>query len=239
MPYLMGGFPDAATATEIGRAYADGGADLVELGVPFSDPLADGPVIQRASERALRAGVTLEAVLQLVRRIRRTSALPIVLFSYVNPLLRFGLRRLAGEAAAAGVDGVLVTDLPPEESDEWLRVARTAPLDTIFLASPTSPDDRLRRVAEASRGFVYAISRTGVTGEQQRISDDARPLLDRLRGLTGEPIALGFGISTPAQVAEAAAAADAVVVGSALVRFVEEQPAGDVAEKVRWLKSAM
>jgi tryptophan synthase alpha chain len=237
--FVTAGDPSLDRTAEMALEMEKGGVDVLELGVPFSDPLADGPVIQRASERALRAGVTLEAVLQLVRRIRRTSALPIVLFSYVNPLLRFGLRRLAGEAVAAGVDGVLVTDLPPEESDEWLRVARTAALDTIFLASPTSPDDRLRRVAEASRGFVYAISRTGVTGEQQRISDDARPLLDRLRGLTGEPIALGFGISTPQQVAEAAAAADAVVVGSALVRFVEEQPAGDVAEKVRWLKSAM
>jgi tryptophan synthase alpha chain len=216
-----------------------GGCDVLELGVPFSDPLADGPVIQRASERALRAGVTLEAVLQLVRRVRRTSALPIVLFSYFNPLLRLGLERLAGEAAAAGVDGVLVTDLPPEEAGEWLRVARAAALDTIFLASPTSPDDRLRRVADASRGFVYAISRTGVTGEQQRLSDDARPLLERLRRLTDEPVALGFGISTPEQVAEAASVADAVVVGSALVRCLEEQPGGDLAEKVRWLKSAM
>jgi len=146
---------------------------------------------------------------------------------------------LAREAAAAGVDGVLVTDLPPEEADEWLSLARGAGLDTIFLAAPTSPDDRLRRVAGASRGFVYAVSRTGVTGEQQRLSDDARPLLDRLRRLTGEPVALGFGISTPEQVAEAAELADAAVVGSALVRFLEEEPRGDVAERVRWLRSRM
>jgi tryptophan synthase alpha chain len=237
--FVTAGDPSLDRTAEMALEMEKGGVDVLELGVPFSDPLADGPVIQRASERALRAGVTLGAVLQVVRRIRQTSALPIVLFSYVNPLLRFGLRRLAGEAAAAGVDGVLVTDLPPEESDEWLRVARAAALDTIFLASPTSPDDRLRRVADASRGFVYAISRTGVTGEQESLSADARPLLERLRKLTGEPVALGFGISTPGQVAEAAAAADAVVVGSALVRFVEEQPQGDVAEKVRWLKSAM
>jgi tryptophan synthase alpha chain len=237
--FVTAGDPSLERTAEIALEMEKGGVDVLELGVPFSDPLADGPVIQRSSERALRAGVTLEAVLQLVRRVRRTSALPIVLFSYFNPLLRLGLDRLAREAAAAGVDGVLVTDLPPEEAGEWLRVARSAALDTIFLASPTSPDDRLRRVADASRGFVYAISRTGVTGEQQRLSDDARPLLERLRRLTGEPVALGFGISTPAQAAEAAADADAVVVGSALVRFLEEQPGGDVGERVRWLKSAM
>jgi tryptophan synthase alpha chain len=237
--FVTAGDPSLDRTAEVALELEKGGVDVLELGVPFSDPLADGPVIQRASERALRGGVTLADVLALVRRVRRTSALPIVLFSYFNPLLRLGLDRLAGEAAAAGVDGVLVTDLPPEEAGEWLRVARAASLDTIFLASPTSPDDRLRRVADASRGFVYAISRTGVTGEQQRLSDDARPLLERLRRLTEEPVALGFGISTPAQAAEAAAAADAVVVGSALVRFLEEQPRGDVAERVRWLKSAM
>jgi tryptophan synthase alpha chain len=225
----------AAVALEMAKA----GVDILELGVPFSDPLADGPVIQRSSERALRAGVTLDSVLRLVRGLRRSSALPLVLFSYFNPLLRYGLARVAGAAADAGVDGVLVTDLPPEEADEWVRVARAAGLDTLFLASPTSPDERLRRVADLSRGFVYAISRTGVTGEQERISADARPLLDRLRALTDEPLALGFGISTPEQVAEAARAADAVVVGSALVRFLEEQPRADVAERVRWLKSAM
>ena len=237
--FVTAGDPSLERTAEIAAELEAGGVDVLELGVPFSDPLADGPVIQRASERALRNGVTLADVLHLVRRIRRASALPIVLFSYFNPLLRLGLDRLAGEAAAAGVDGVLVTDLPPEEAEEWLRVARAAGLDTIFLASPTSPDDRLRRVADASRGFVYAISRTGVTGEQQRLSEDARPLLDRLRRLTDEPVALGFGISTPEQVAQAAAVADGVVVGSALVRFLEECPQGDVAERVRWLKSAM
>jgi tryptophan synthase alpha chain len=174
-----------------------------------------------------------------VRRLRERSALPLVLFSYVNPLLRYGLSRLAGAAAEAGVDGVLVTDLPPEEAGEWVHVARAAALDTVFLASPTSPDARLARVAAASRGFVYAISRTGVTGEQERLSDEARPLVERLRRLTEEPVALGFGISTPEQVAEGAGTADAVVVGSALVRFLEEHPQGDLGAQVRWLKSAM
>jgi tryptophan synthase alpha chain len=160
-----------------------------------------------------------------------------VLFSYLNPLLQRGLERVAAEAAKAGVDGVLVTDLPPEEGEAWIAAARAAELDTIFLASPTSPDDRLRRVAEASRGFVYAISRTGVTGERQALSDDARPLVARLRALTRVPVALGFGISTPEQVKQAAAAADAVVVGSALVRFLEEHPQGDLGARVKWLTS--
>jgi tryptophan synthase alpha chain len=211
--------------------------DVLELGVPFSDPLADGPVIQRSSERALARGVTLARVLDVVREIRTKSQLPLVLFSYLNPLLQRGLERVAAEAAKAGVDGVLVTDLPPEEGAAWIAAARAAELDTIFLASPTSPDDRLRRVAEASRGFVYAISRTGVTGERQALSDDARPLVARLRALTRVPVALGFGISTPEQVKQAAAAADAVVVGSALVRFLEEHPQGDLGARVKWLTS--
>jgi len=213
------------------------GADVLELGVPFSDPLADGPVIQRASERALARGVTLAGVLAAVRRIRERCELPLLLFSYYNPLLQHGLPRLAGEAKAAGVDGVLVTDLPPEEADEWISTAREAELDTVFLASPTSPPERLRRVAEASRGFVYAISRTGVTGERQALSADARPLVERLRALTDVPVALGFGLSTPEQVREAGRVADGAVVGSALVRFLEEHPEGDLGARVRWLTS--
>lgn len=237
--FVTAGDPSLERTVEVALEMEKGGVDVLELGVPFSDPLADGPVIQRASERALRAGATLAGVLQAVRQIRRRSALPIVLFSYLNPLLRHGLSRLAAEAAESGVDGVLVTDLPPEEAEEWVGAARAAAVDTVFLASPTSPDERLRRVAALSRGFVYAISRTGVTGEQDRLSEDARPLMERLRRLTEEPLAIGFGISTPEQVAQAAAVADAVVVGSALVRFLEEEPRADVAERVRWLKSAM
>ncbi len=239
VPFLTAGDPSLDRTVEAAEELQEAGADVLELGVPFSDPLADGPVIQRASERALGRGVTLEAVLVAVRRIRERSELPLLLFSYYNPLLQRGLERLAGEAAEAGVDGVLVTDLPPEEADGWLAAARGVDLDTVFLAAPTSPPERLRRVAEASRGFVYAISRTGVTGERRALSDEAAPLVERLRGLTGVPVALGFGLSTPEQVAEAGKVADGVVVGSALVRFLEEQPDGDLGAQVRWLTSAM
>ena len=239
VPFLTAGDPSLDRTVEIAVGLEAAGADVLELGVPFSDPIADGPVIQRSSERALARGVTLAAVLGAVRRIRERSELPLLLFSYYNPLLQYGLDRLAGEAAEAGVDGVLVTDLPPEEGAEWIAAARSARIDTVFLAAPTSPPERLRRVAEASRGFVYAVSRTGVTGERQALSDQARPLVERLHALTDVPVALGFGLSSPEQVAEAAAVADAVVVGSALVRFLEEQPDGDVGAQVQWLTSAM
>ena len=235
--FLTAGDPSLDGTVEAALALDAAGADVLELGVPFSDPLADGPVIQRASERALGRGVTLPKVLAAVRRIRERSELPLLLFSYYNPLLQHGLERLAREAKDAGVDGALVTDLPPEEAGEWIAAARAADLDTVFLASPTSPPERLRKVAEASRGFVYAISRTGVTGERQALSGDARPLVERLRALTDVPVALGFGLSTPEQVREAAAVADGVVVGSALVRFLEEQPGGDLGARVRWLTS--
>jgi len=235
--FLTAGDPSLERTVSAALELEQAGVDVLELGVPFSDPLADGPVIQRSSERALSRGVTLARVLELVREIRKASQLPLVLFSYLNPLLQRGLERVAREAAQAGVDGVLVTDLPPEEGEAWISAARAAEIDTIFLASPTSPDERLRKVAEASRGFVYAISRTGVTGERQALSDDARPLVARLRALTRVPVALGFGISTPEQVKQAAAAADAVVVGSALVRFLEEHPQGDLGARVKWLTS--
>jgi tryptophan synthase alpha chain len=235
--FLTAGDPSIERTVDCALALDAAGADVLELGVPFSDPLADGPVIQRASERALGRGVTLSHVLEAVREIRRTSELPLLLFSYFNPLLQHGLERLAGEAKESGMDGVLVTDLPPEEAGEWVALARKAELDTVFLASPTSSEERLSKVAEASRGFVYAVSRTGVTGERQSLSADARPLVERLHARTGVPVALGFGLSTPEQVREAAAVADGVVVGSALVRFLEEHPDGDLGAQVRWLTS--
>jgi tryptophan synthase alpha chain len=235
--FLTAGDPSLDRTVEAALELDRAGVDVLELGVPFSDPLADGPVIQRASERALARGVTLVRVLETVGRIRERTELPLLLFSYYNPLLQHGLERLACDGQKAGVDGVLVTDLPPEEASEWVAAARAADLDTVFLASPTSPPERLLRVAEASRGFVYAISRTGVTGERQSLSEDARPLVERLRGLTRVPVALGFGLSTPEQVREAAAVADGVVVGSALVRFLEEHSEGDLGAQVKWLTS--
>ena len=237
--FVTAGDPSLDRTVEVAAALEEGGVDVLELGVPFSDPLADGPVIQRASDRALQQGTSLASVLEGVRRIRARSELPLLLFSYVNPLLRYGFDRLATDAAAAGADGVLVTDLPPEEGGEWIACARRAGLDTVFLAAPTSPDARLQRVADGSRGFVYAVSRTGVTGERDTLSSDAAVLVGRLKALTDTPVALGFGLSTPEQVRAAAEVADGVVVGSAIVRFLEEEPGGDVAGMVRWLKSRM
>ncbi len=237
--FITAGDPSLERTVELALRLEDGGVDVLELGVPFSDPLADGEVIQRSSQRALERGATLPRILEVVGRIRERSELPLLLFSYLNPLLRMGLGRLGESARAVGLDGVLVTDLPPEEAREWIAIARAHSLDTVFLAAPTSPNDRLQRIAEVCRGFVYAVSRTGVTGERVDVSADAAALLGRLRERTGEPVALGFGISTPEQVAQAAALADGVVVGSSLVRFLEENRDGDITEHVRWLKTGM
>jgi tryptophan synthase alpha chain len=236
--FVTAGDPSLDRTVEIALELEEGGADVLELGVPFSDPLADGPVIQRASERGLKTGTTLARVLDAARRIRSRSELPLLLFTYVNPMIRFGLENAAAAAREAGVDGVLLTDVPPEEAGDWIGIARAHGLDTVFLAAPTSPEPRLRRVTEASRGFVYAVSR-GITGEKDALSADAGPLVSRIKALTAQPVALGFGISTPAQVASAASVADGVVVGSALVRFVEEHPEGDLAGHVRWLRSGL
>ncbi len=237
--FVTAGDPSPERTPEIAWQLEAGGVDVIELGVPFSDPLADGPVIQRASDRALKKGTTLAQVLEVARRIRTRSQVPLLLFSYFNPLLRYGLNRLATDAKDAGVDGVLVTDLPPEEAEEWLNAARSVDLDTVFLAAPTSADQRLTQIASRSRGFVYAVSRVGVTGEQDQLSSDARPLVDRLKAVSPTPVVLGFGISTPEQVQAAARVADGVVVGSALVRFLEDRPQSDLTERVRWLKSGM
>jgi tryptophan synthase alpha chain len=219
--YITAGDPHPEQTPSLVLALERGGADLIELGVPFSDPIADGPVIQRASERALRRATTLPRILDIVREIRRGSEIPLMLFSYLNPLLRYGFDKLASDAAAAGVDGALLTDLCIEEAEEPVRKLRKQGLDTIFLAAPTSTERRLRLVAEHSSGFIYLVSRTGVTGEQISLSDAAAPLTRRMRSLTPLPLAVGFGISTPEQVAEVANVADGVVVGSALVRQVE------------------
>jgi tryptophan synthase alpha chain len=219
--YLTAGDPAPERTPELVAALERGGADLIELGVPFSDPIADGPVIQRASGRALKAGTTLPKVLAIARKIRETSEIPLLLFTYLNPALRYGLEKLASDARAAGIDGCLLTDASVEEAEPYVKVMRQAALDTVFLAAPTSTDRRLRLVAEYSTGFVYLVSRTGVTGERESLAESLAPLVARMRACTGLPLAVGFGISTPEQAREAAKLADGVVVGSALVREIE------------------
>ena len=222
IPYITGGDPTPAQTVSLVLALERGGADLVELGVPFSDPIADGPVIQRASERALRAKSSVAGVLAAVREIRRHSQIPLLLFSYLNPLLRYGFEKLASDAVEAGVDGVLLIDLSIEEAVEPVRQLRKRGLDTVFLAAPTSTEHRLRLVSEHSSGFVYLVSRAGVTGKQASLSDAAAPLVKRMRALTELPLVLGFGIGTPEQVAGAARLTDGVAVGSAIVKFIED-----------------
>jgi tryptophan synthase alpha chain len=224
--YLTAGDPSPEATPDLAGALERGGADLIELGVPFSDPIADGPVIQAAGDRAIRAGTTLAKVLAMAVEIRRRSQIPLVLFTYLNPALRYGFSRLAHDAKAAGIDGCLLTDVSVEEAADYVKVMRDADIDTVFLAAPTSTDHRLKLVAEYSSGFVYLVSRTGITGEQQVLSDSAIPLIERMRAFTSLPLALGFGISTAAQVAAIAGHADAVVVGSAIVRQIGKDPAG-------------
>ncbi len=240
--YVTCGDPDIATTREVILAAIDAGASIIELGVPFSDPLADGPVIQRASERALRRGTSLEHVLRLAAEIREHSqSTGLVVFSYLNPILKMGLAKFCHVARAAGIDGTLITDLPIEESDDYLREARKNDLATIFLAAPTSTDQRLKQIAEVSTGFIYAISRTGVTGERQQMSSDASTLVKRIRRYSKLPVAVGFGISTPEQFAAVGKFAEAAVVGSAIVHVIEQntgREAVSVAEFVGQLTAA-
>ncbi len=241
--YLTAGDPDLQTSREIVRAVARAGADVIEIGVPFSDPIADGPVIQRASERALAAGSSLSAALSLVEAVRADIDTPIVLFTYVNPVVRMGTDRFVERAATAGADGVLLLDLPIEESESMHEALEGAGLDQIFLISPTTTEARMRRAAELGRGFLYAISRLGVTGAQATVASSAKPVVDAIRAVTSMPVALGFGIAGPDHVKEACAYADAAVVGSALVQaLAETTPAAAPAEAerfVRWLKGRM
>jgi tryptophan synthase alpha chain len=238
--YLTAGDPSLDATGELLVALERGGADVIELGVPFSDPLADGPVIQRASERALRAGTTLRRILDCLPRWRESLQVPLVLFTYFNPVLQFGLDRFAREAARAGADGALIVDLTPEEADAYLGVMRAQHLDTIFLAAPTSTEARLALAARSSSGFLYLISRTGVTGERRELAASARTLIERARRVTSLPLAVGFGIAKHEQVREAQALADAAVVGSAVVHAIEERypsaGAAAVEQFVRALK---
>ena len=240
--YITAGDPSLAASEKIVLAAANAGADVIELGVPFSDPVADGPTIQRASDRALRGGTTLPGVIELVRRIRAHSEVPLVLFSYFNPILQMGLAKFAAAAAAAGADGVLVTDLTPEEAAEYRSTMQGHGLDTIFLVAPTSTDTRLAQIAAASSGFLYVISRAGVTGAREALPAELPALIRRARKFTKLPIAVGFGISLPTHVTVLGGIADAAVVGSALMAETEKAASPDdaaaaVAERIRVLKS--
>jgi tryptophan synthase alpha chain len=241
IPYITAGDPSLEVTLELILELEKSGADIIELGVPFSDPIADGPVIQRATERALRNGVTLRKVLDLGRKVRGQSAIPLVLFSYYNPLLNHGLENLAHDASEAGFDGVLATDLTVEESNAFVQAVKGAGLNTIFLVAPTSSPERIKKIAKTSDGFLYAVSRTGVTGERNELAGDLREFLKTLRSYTSSPIAVGFGISQPEHVRAVWQEADAAVVGSSIVKEIE-QDAGKadlverVAEFVRWLK---
>ena len=245
--YITAGDPSLDATLKFVIALAQAGADVIELGIPFSDPLADGPVIQRASERALRAGTTLAGVLELVRRIRQSnsaaSEIPIVLFGYYNPMFQMGIEKFAATASGAGADGVLATDLTPEESTDYRRILAAHNLDTVFLAAPTSTDDRIDKISAATSGFLYLISRTGVTGAKDSLPDDLPSLIRRVRSHTSLPLAVGFGISLPGHVSVLGGLADAAVVGSALVSEIEKAQSVDAAaqalgEKVRSLKEA-
>jgi len=227
--YITAGDPTLEATHKFVLSLAEAGADVIELGIPFSDPLADGPTIQRASERALKNHTTLAQVIDLVREIRKSSEVPLVLFSYYNPVLQMGLENFASAAAIAGADGVLITDLTPEESEDYRRILTTHNLDTIFLGAPTSTDDRLTKIANVSSGFLYLISRTGVTGAKDALPDDLPSLLRRARKVTQLPIAVGFGISLPGHVSVLGGLADAAVVGSALVSEIENATANDIS----------
>jgi tryptophan synthase alpha chain len=228
--YLTAGDPHPDRTPALVHALVRGGSDLIELGVPFSDPVADGPVIQLAGERALMAGTTLKRVLEIAAEIRKTSEVPLLLFTYLNPVMRYGLDRLAADAAAAGIDGCLLIDASVEEAHEYVGAMHRHGLDTVFLAAPTSTERRLRLVAEYSSGFIYLVSRTGVTGERDSLSNLVSPLVDAMRKVTDLPLAVGFGVSKPEHVAELGRQVEAVVVGSAIVRLIGDHGASPLLE---------
>jgi tryptophan synthase alpha chain len=235
--YITAGDPAPECTPKFVAALERGGADLIELGVPFSDPIADGPVIQRGADRALKSGTNVKKVLEIAQKIREKSSIPLLLFTYLNPVLRYGLEALARDAKAAGIDGCLLTDLSVEEASPYANAMRSAGLDTVFLAAPTSTPRRLKLVAEYSTGFVYLVSRTGVTGEQASLSGSISPLVESMRLATKLPLAVGFGISTPEQARDVARLADGVVVGSAFVRLIEQ--GGDLEAFARSLRRGM
>lgn len=236
--YVTCGDPDLETSQAVILAAIDAGAEVIELGVPFSDPVADGPVIQRASERALRSGTTLADILRLTSEIRkRRPSAGLVLFSYFNPIFQYGIERFAADAEQAGADGVLVTDLTLEESDGYRRLMHRHGLATIFLAAPTSTDQRLKKIASACSGFIYAVSRTGVTGAQKQLTEEARQLVQRLRKISPLPVVVGFGIADREQFRQATDFADAAAVGTAIVRIIEQDPAHAPQAVAEWIQS--
>lgn len=242
--FLTAGDPDMDTTRELMRAAAENGADLLELGVPFSDPTADGPVLQRSLEIGLRAGASLGRVLELVADFRRESAVPVILYGYYNPIFHYGPQRFAADARQAGVDGLLVVDLPSEEADELLIWTKPAGLHFIFVLAPTSGPERVRKIARLAGGFIYYVSVTGVTGVRPMMVESVRPAVERLRQATDLPIGIGFGITTPEQAAAVAAFADAAVVGSAIMRVVDQyrgtsRVVPEVAAFIRRLKDGM
>ncbi|HEY1924162.1 MAG TPA: tryptophan synthase subunit alpha [Candidatus Acidoferrum sp.] len=245
--YITAGDPSLDATLKFVVALAEAGTDAIELGIPFSDPLADGPTIQRASERALKAGTTLAGVLDLVRRIRQSNSaasdVPLILFGYYNPIFQMGVEKFAAAAAQVGADGVLVTDLTPEESADYRRVLAANNLDTVFLAAPTSTDERLKTIAGVTSGFLYLISRTGVTGAKDSLPDDLPSLIRRVRAHTNVPLAVGFGISQPGHVSVLGGLADAAVIGSSLVSEIEKAESVDaaasaLAARIRGFKQA-
>ncbi len=236
IPYITAGDPDLATTEKLILALADAGADVIELGVPFSDPMADGPVIQRASERALKTSIGVADILPIVERVRQTCDVPILLFTYFNPLLQFAQNDLGVRLKAAGVDGVLITDLIPEEADAFVAEMRAAEIDTVFLAAPTSTDERLNQIGRYSSGFVYVVARTGVTGMRASVATEVESLVARVRAQTDLPVAVGFGISTPEHVQDVWRYADGAVVGTRLVLEIEQQAASpDLVERIAQL----
>jgi|SRR5262245_3381467 len=238
--YVTCGDPDLTTTRDIIFAAIEAGADIIELGVPFSDPVADGPVIQRASQRALAHGTSLAQVLTLAAQIREQhQSTGLILFSYLNPILQMGTKKFSKVARAAGLSGVLITDLPVEEAGDYIAAMREHDLATVFLAAPTSTDARLKAIAEASSGFVYAVSRTGVTGARKQLANDARELVSRLRKFTKLPIAVGFGISNAEQFAEVGRFADGVVIGSAIVETIERSAGNESRAVAQFIKQLL
>ncbi|MFN0087428.1 MAG: tryptophan synthase subunit alpha [Blastocatellia bacterium] len=233
IPYITAGDPDLETTERLIHALEEAGADVIELGVPFSDPMADGPVIQRASERALKRPIGVADILPMVERVRRRSQIPLLLFTYFNPLMQFAREEQGERLQAAGIDGVLITDLIPEEADDFVAGMRRAGIDTVFLVAPTSTDERIRRIARYSTGFIYVVARTGVTGMRESVATEVRTLVDRVRAHSPLPVAVGFGISTPEHVREVWSFADGAVVGTRLVLEIEQHlDSPELAERV-------